>query len=115
MSLFSGYVRSCRVFGDTTLENATTELNGVPIFRAILDGSFSLATPEDIRRSAADIARQIRQFTPGRRPAFLHLSLTNWLVDMRVLVEVERALGPDYVGVRADHLPALYWEAKKRR
>jgi len=74
-----------------------------------------LATPEDIRRSAAGIARQIRQFTPARRPAFLHVSLTHWFVDMRVLVEVEKALGPDYAAVRADHLAALYREAKKRR
>ncbi len=110
-AIYRNYAR----FGDTTVENAVTELNGVPIFRAVLDGSFSLATPADIRRSAADIARQIRQFTPARRPAFLHVSLTNWLVDMRVLVEVEEALGPDYVAVRADHLPALYWQAKKRR
>jgi hypothetical protein len=110
-AIYRNYAR----FGDTTVENAATELNGVPIFRAILEGNFELATPEDIRRSAAAIARQIRQFTPARRPAFLHLSLTNWFVDMRVLVEVEKALGPDYVAVRADHLPALYLEAKKGR
>ena len=110
-AIYRNYAR----FGDTTVENATTELNGVPIFRAVLDGSFSLATPEDIRHSAADIAGQIRQFTPARRPAFVHASLTNWFVDMRVLVEVEKALGPDYVAVRPDHLPALYKEATKRR
>ncbi len=110
-AIYRNYAR----FGDTTVENATTELNGVPIFRAVLDGNFSLATAEDIRRSAAGIARQIRQFTPARRPAFLHVSLTNWFVDMRVLVEVEQALGPDYVAVRADHLPTLYMEAKKCR
>jgi hypothetical protein len=33
---------------------------------------------------------------------------------MHVLVEVEKELGPDYVAVRADHLPTLYNEAKKR-
>jgi len=33
---------------------------------------------------------------------------------MRVLVEVEKELGPEYVAVRADHLSALYNEAKKR-
>jgi hypothetical protein len=110
-AIYRNYTR----IADTTVENATTELNGVPIFRAVLDGSFSVATPEDIRRSAAAIARQIRQFTPTRRPAFLHASLTNWFVDMRVLVEVEKVLGPDYVAVRADHLPALYREAKNRQ
>jgi hypothetical protein len=110
-----GIYRNYHRFGDTTVENAMTELNGVPIFRTILDGGFSLNTPEEIRRSAGGIARQLRQFTPQRRPAFLHVSLTNWFVDMRVLEEVEKALGPDYVAVRADHLPALYQEAKKRR
>ena len=109
-AIYRNYAR----FDDTTVENAASELNGVPVFRAVLDGGFSLATPEDIQRAAAGIARQIRQFTPAKRPAFLHVSLTNWLVDMRVLVEVEKALGPDYVAVRADHLPALYKEAKKR-
>ena len=107
-AIYRNYAR----LGDTTVENAATELNGVPIFRAILDTGFSLATPEDIRRSAADIAKQIRQFTPAKRPAFLHVSLTNWLVDMRVLVEVEKELGPDYVAVRADHLPALFSRAR---
>lgn len=110
-----GIYRNYHRFGDTTVENATSELNGVPIFRTILDGGFSVNTPEEIRRSAAGIARQLWQFTPERRPAFLHVSLTNWFVDMRVLEEVEKALGPDYVAVRADHLPALYQEAKKRR
>ena len=110
-AIYRNYAR----FGDTTVENATTEINGVPVFRAVLGGNYSLATPEEIRRSAADIAREIRQFTPARRPAFLHVSLTNWLVNMCVLVEVEKALGPDYVAVRADHLPALYMEAKKQR
>jgi len=49
----------------------------------------------------------------GRRPALLHLSLTNWLTDRRVLVEVEKVLGPDYVAVRPDHLPLLYKEWRK--
>lgn len=107
--------RNYHRFKDTTAENATSEVNGVPVFRAILGGGFPLATPEDIRRAAAAIARQIRQFTPAERPAFLHLSLANWFVDMRVLLEVEKVLGPDYVAVRADHLPALYMESKKAR
>jgi hypothetical protein len=102
-------------FRDTTVENATGEIDGVPIFRAVVDGGFPLATPEDIQRAAAGVAGQIRQFTPVRRPAFLHVSLTNWMVDLRVLVEIEKALGPDYVAVRADHLPALYMESRKAR
>jgi len=107
--------RNYHRFKDTTVENATSEVNGVPVFRTILGGGFSLRSPEEIQRAAADIARQIRQFARAKRPAFLHLSLTNWFLDMRVLVEVEKALGPEYVAVRADHLPALSAEAKKRR
>lgn len=101
-------------FGDTTVENATTEFHGVPVFRAVLAGNYSLDTPEAIRRSATSIAREIRQFTPAKRPAFLHVSLGNWLVNMDVLVEVEKVLGPDYIAVRADHLPDLYMAAKNR-
>ncbi len=59
------------------------------------------------------MAQQIRTFTPARRPAFLHASLTNWCIDMRVLVEVEKELGPEYVVVRADHLPRLYLSARR--
>ena len=99
-AIYRNYAR----FRDTTVQNATTELNGVPIFRAVIDGP-----------PVANIARRIREFAGARRPAFVHASLTNWFVDMRVLVEVEKALGPDYVAVRADHLPALYAQAKKRR
>lgn len=99
--------------GETTMENAAGEFNDVPTFRTILEiGEPSLATPEDIHRCAVDIAEQFRTSTPATRPAFLHASLGNWLVDMRVLVEVEKELGPDYVAVRPDHLPALYGQAK---
>jgi len=38
-----------------------------------------------------------------------------WPIDVRVLVEVEKMLGPEYVAVRADHLPKLYAEAKGGR
>lgn len=89
---------------DTTVENATSEVNGVPVFRTVIDGP-----------PVASIVRQLQQFAGTRRPAFLHASLTNWFVDMRVLVEVEKALGPDYVAVRADQLPALYAQARKPR
>ena len=88
----------------TTAENAATEISGVPVFRAVIDGP-----------PVANIVRQIRQFAGAKRPAFLHGSLTNWMVDIRVLVEIEKTLGPDYVAVRPDQLPALYAEARRRR
>jgi hypothetical protein len=99
-AIYRNYAR----VGSTTAENAATEINGVPVFRAVIDGP-----------PVANIVRQIRQFAGARRPAFLHASLTNWFVDMRVLTDVAAALGPDYVAVRADQLPALYVKAKKRR
>ena len=102
-------------FESTTAENATSETNGVPLFRAVLGKSGPLDTPEKFTRTVADVVQDIRQFTPRKRPAFLHISLSNWLVDMRALVEIEKALGPDYVAVRADQLPALYMEARKRQ
>ncbi len=110
-AIYRNYAR----FPDTTIESAAGELNGVPIFRAVFGGGGSLATPAEIQRVAGQLAKELRQFTPAKRPTFLHVSLTNWFVDMRVLVEAEKALGPDYVAVRPDHLPALYLEAKKRR
>ncbi len=99
---------------DTTAENATTEVNGVPVFRTVIDQNYSLATPEKFHRAVAAVVKEIRQFTPTQRPAFLSVSLANWMVDMSALPAIEKALGPDYVAVRADHLPALYIEAKKQ-
>jgi hypothetical protein len=102
-------------FETTTPENATSEINGVPLFRAVIRGADSLAKPESFKHAVATVVQQMRQFTPAKRPAFLHVSLSNWMVDTRVLVEIEKALGPDYVAVRPDQLPALYMKAKKRR
>ena len=107
-AIYGNYSR----FESTTAENATSEINGVPLFRAVLRAGGPLDTPEKFERTVAGVVRDIRQFTPARRPAFLHVSLNNWMIDMRALVEIERLLGPDYVAVRADQLPALYREAK---
>ena len=102
-------------FESTTAENATSEINGVPLFRASVRTGGPLDSPEKFKRTVANVVQDIRQFTPGKRPAFLYVSLENWMVDMRALVEIEKALGPDYVAVRADQLPALYRAARKQR
>ena len=60
------------------------------------------------------MVEDIRRFTPKKSPAFLHVSLSNWMVEMRALVEIQKALGPAYASVRPDHLAALYMDAKKR-
>lgn len=106
--------RNYHIFTDTTLKNAAIEVNGIPVFRTVISaGNYKLGSPQKIKQAADDIVKQVRKFTPAQRPGFLHMSLTNWYLDSRVLVEVEKALGPDYIAVRADQLPALYREAKK--
>ncbi|MCX6910070.1 MAG: GxGYxYP family putative glycoside hydrolase, partial [Verrucomicrobia bacterium] len=50
----------------TTAENATSEINGVPVFRAVIRGGDSLAAPESFKRAVATVVQQIRQFTPGK-------------------------------------------------
>jgi hypothetical protein len=107
--------RNYHRFSDTTMENATTEVNGVPVFRAVCGQGYSLATPAKFQHSVDAVVKEIRKFTPVERPAFLHVSLANWMVDMSALVAIEKALGPDYAAVRADHLPVLYSEARKQR
>jgi hypothetical protein len=102
-------------FESTTAKNATSVINGVPLFRAVMRAGGPLDSPEKFNRTVANVVQDIRQFTPGNRPAFLYVSLENWMVDMRALVEIKKELGPDYVAVRADQLPALYMEAKKRQ
>ena len=100
-------------FESTTAENATSEINGVPLFRAVVKSGGPLDTPESFNRTVASVVREIRQFTPQKRPAFLHISLSNWLVDMRALVEIEKALGPDYVAVRGRPTPSAVHEGQE--
>lgn len=92
---------------DTTVENLATELNDVPIFRAI-GVDFSQGATEEVQRG-------LQEFLPAKRPAFIYVSLTNWMVDIHALVEIEQALGPDYVIVRPDVFAALYAEGMKGR
>ena len=61
-AIYRNYAR----FGDTTVENAATELNGVPIFRAILDGRASrlprrrifVAVPPTLPGKSGSLPRQ---------------------------------------------------------
>jgi hypothetical protein len=98
----------------TTLENVTTEMHGIPVFRAAARGGGPLDTRTGIERAAAAVVAEVKQFTPRERPAFLQVSLSNWAVEMRALVEIQKGLGPHYVMVRPDHLAALYAAAKHR-
>jgi hypothetical protein len=108
--IFANYARS----GITTLENETSEIKGVPVFRAIARGGGLLDTRTGSQHAVASIVEDIRRFTPKKSPAFLHVSLTNWAVEIRPLVEIQEALGSGYVLVRPDQLAALYMNAKKK-
>ena len=102
--IFRGY-GAC--MGGDTAQNSAEELNGVPLFNA---------TTVDFSRGATDqVKRALRKLVAQKRPAFLHVSLANWMVDIHVLTEIQESLGPDYVAVRPDQLVALYMEAKKQR
>jgi len=108
--IFANYERS----DITTLDNETTAVNGVPVFRAIARDGGPLDTSTGRQRAVASMLKDIHLFTPTKRPAFLEVSLANWLVEIRPLLEIQSELGPDYVFVRPDQLAALYVEATKR-
>jgi hypothetical protein len=108
--IFAHYLRN----RSTTVKNQTSEVKGVPVFRAVTGNASLLGTPAGHRRAVEDIVKEIKSLTPERGPAFLFVSLTNWAVDMKVIVDIQKALGSDYVFVRPDQLTALYRQAKKR-
>jgi hypothetical protein len=66
-----------------------------------------------LERAVASVLQDVHRFTPNHRPAFLEVSLTNWMVEMSALVEIEKALGSEYQVVRPDDLAALYKAAKR--
>jgi hypothetical protein len=89
------------------------EVKGVPVFPSITGNASLLGTPAGHCRAVADIVNEIKSVQPKRLPAFHFASLTNWAVDLKVIVDVEKALGPDYVFVRPDQMTALYKAANK--
>jgi hypothetical protein len=103
---------------DTTAENATKTINGVPVFRSIILGSkFYGSKWSDI---IAGAQAQAREYTPARRPAFLHFTASNWhagpgteMETVGILRKIRDDLGSEYVAVRADHLAQLYKEANR--
>lgn len=61
------------------------------------------------------MVNEIRAMTPLTRPAFLHVFVWNWGVDLEILSEVAKTLGGEYVPVRPDHLAMLYREWLSRQ
>lgn len=103
--IFANYGR----MKDTTLENEVFLSARKPVFRAINSGPpGDVSTPEGCRTAADFMIKEIREWTPKTRPAFLHVFLGNWLKSLDVLELVVKGLGSDYVCVRPDQLPRLY-------
>ena len=93
----------------TKLDNEVTMVGGKPVFRAIggpvTDYTF---TARGRRQAEAGMIEEIKRFTPGSRPAFLHVFLANWLSHMEMVENIARELGPGFIPVRPDQLAALY-------
>jgi hypothetical protein len=107
--IYANYGRS----EETTVENQTFEVMGIPVFRTISGGANGATeTRVGLERAVASVVQDAHRFTPKYRPAFLEVSLTNWMVEMSALVEIEKALGSEYKVVRPDDLAALYKVAK---
>jgi len=108
--IFANYGR----MKETTLDSEVLLSAGTPVFRAINSGPpGDVATPEGCRTVADFMIKEIREWTPKTRPAFLHVFLGNWLKSLDVLERVVQGLGSDYVCVRPDQLPRLYRAAQR--
>ena len=107
--IFANYGR----MAGTTRENEVFLASGKPVFRAINSGPpGDVTTPEGCRTAADFMIKDIREWTPKNRPAFLHIFLGNWLKTLDVLERVVKGLGSEYVCVRPDQLPGLYGKAQ---
>ena len=103
--IFANYGR----MAGTTKENEVFLSAGRPIFRAVNSGPpGEVTTPEGARQAADFMIKEIREWTPTARPAFLHIFLGNWLKSLAPLEMVVQGFGPEYVCVRPDQLPKLY-------
>ncbi len=103
--IFANYGR----MAGTKRENEVFLSAGKPVFRAINSGPpGDVTTPEGCRTAADFMIKEIREWTPTNRPAFLHIFLGNWLKALDVLELVQKGLGPGYAAVRPDQLAMLY-------
>jgi len=108
--MFANYGR----MAGTTKENEVFLSAGKPVFRAINSTPpGDVATPEGCRTAADYMVKEIREWTPSARPAFLHIFLGNWLKTLDVLEMVVKELGSTYVAVRPDQLAVLYRESQR--
>lgn len=99
-ALFPDYGRRVTNYAEA---DALTARN-VPVFHAI-NGWQDPATKEE---QIQHIVNEVRSMTPVERPAFMHLFLWNWGMDLPTLRKILDGLGPGYVAVRPDHLALLF-------
>lgn len=97
----------------TTLDNEVTLVKGKPVFRAVSGRVGELTfTSLGKHRATTAMIDEVREFTPRKRPGFMHVFLANWLSNMDMAENIASGLGSDYVPVRPDHLIALYKQAR---
>ena len=98
--IFANYGRSFI----TSQHNQVTEVNGAPVFRAIVDNKIN---------SAESLVKDIRLWSPLNRPAFVFVSLSNWVTSLKPIDEALKELGPEYMAVNPEQLVGLYWKSKQ--
>lgn len=108
-AIFANYVRS----EETTLQNLMSESDGRPVFRNVMGLASWLSANLDFttysqQETVRNVVKEIKRWTPAHRPAFLFISLNNWLREMGMLTQIVDGLGAEYVAVRPDQLVGLY-------
>jgi GxGYxYP putative glycoside hydrolase C-terminal domain/GxGYxYP third domain/GxGYxYP_N second domain/GxGYxYP_N 1st domain len=106
-ALFPDYGRRVLTADEATYPTA----RNVPVFHAVTGWRMEATREERI----AEMVSDVRRMTPAQRPAFLHVFLLNWFVDLRLIQETLKQLGPEYVAVRPDHLAELWRQEMARR
>jgi len=92
----------------TTPANANELVHGVPVFHALTTFD-PKGGPEEAREL---LVREIRQFTPPERPAFMHVFVQCYPCSPSLLKQVLVEVGPDYVPVLPEQLADLYKAAR---
>jgi hypothetical protein len=98
---------------ETTFSNQVTEVEGVPVFRAVNGTPGDLMNTPFVRRNAESfMVDDIKRWTPAERPAFLFVSLVLWFTRAEMLENIIEGLGPEYVAVRPDQFVSLYRQSR---
>jgi len=97
--IFYNYLRTY----NTTMNNAVSEVNGIPVFRTIADAG-----------NSEQLVKDIRLWIPRKRPAMAYISLSNWVTSLKPVNDALKELGPEYIAVTPEQLVDLYWKSKKK-